>query len=252
MVNHKEKRSAGGRRDRVERRAGTPVWIFGYGSLLRAPRFAGTEVRPAPRAAERHPRAAARHHDTRPVKARKSSRDAWLFAYGSLIAEGIGMAAERYPARLFGYHRSLCIYSHVYRGTKECPGLVLGLEPGGSCRGVAFRIPASRAKAAIARVTARENVTGVYLPRDVSPMLLGKGKTRARRVRALVFVADRGHPQYAGKLSPRALARCLHEGKGTKGRASDYLRNVLDCLANLGIRDRGLERIGKLVKNAMR
>ena len=181
------------------------------------------------------------------MKAKRGSRDLWLFAYGSLMAEGVGGAAAREPARLFGYHRALCIYSHVYRGTKNCPGLVLGLEPGGSCRGVAFRIPTRRAEAVIAKVTARENVTGVYSPRQVTVMLSGKGRAQARRVPALAFVAERNHPQYAGHLGRRAVARCLREGKGTKGRASDYLKDVLDCLADLGIRDRGLERIGKLV-----
>lgn len=177
-----------------------------------------------------------------------SAHDVWLFAYGSLMAEGIGIAAKPCPARLFGYHRALCIYSHVYRGTKERPGLVLGLKPGGSCRGVAFRIPASRAKSVIAKVTARENVTGVYSSRQVSLALLGNRRGRARRVSALAFVADRGHPQYAGALPRRAIARCLREGKGTKGRAADYLREVLECLTGLGIRDRALMQIGKLVK----
>lgn len=184
------------------------------------------------------------------MKARREARDLWLFAYGSLMAEGVGGAAAREPARLFGYHRSLCIYSHVYRGTKTCPGLVLGLQPGGSCLGIAFRIPAHRAETVIAKVTARENVTGVYSPRRVTVMLLGKG--RARRVPALAFVADRNHRQYAGNLGRRAIARCLREGKGTKGRASDYLKDVLECLADLGIRDRELERIGTLVNDTRR
>ena len=185
------------------------------------------------------------------MKAKRALRDLWLFAYGSLMAEGIGSGAASEPARLFGYHRALCIYSHVYRGTKKRPGLVLGLEPGGSCRGVAFRIQAGRVEAVIAKVTARENVTGVYSLRQVW-VLIGKGRTRARRVPAVAFVAARNHPQYAGKLGRRAIARCLREGKGTKGTASVYLKDVLTCLADLGIRDRALERIGKLVNEAKR
>ena len=186
------------------------------------------------------------------MKAGRPASDLWLFAYGALMAEGVAGAAARQPARLFGYHRALCIYSHIYRGTKHCPGLVLGLEPGGSCRGVAFRIPARRAAAAIAKVTARENVTGVYSPRRVIVTLTGKGKARGGRVPALAFVAERNHPQYAGKLGQRTIMRCLRDGKGTKGRASDYLKDVLSCLAELGIRDRGLERIGKLVNGTKR
>ncbi len=181
-----------------------------------------------------------------------SARDVWLFAYGSLMVEGIGIAVKPRPARLFGYHRALCIYSHVYRGTKERPGLVLGLKPGGSCRGVAFRIPASRVKSVIAKVTTRENVTGVYSPRQVSLTLSGSRRGRARRVSALAFVADRGHPQYAGTLPPHALVRCLREGKGTRGRAADYLKDVLECLKGLGIRDRALLHIGRLIDETKR
>jgi cation transport protein ChaC len=177
---------------------------------------------------------------------RKGARsEAWLFAYGSLMAEGIGVECEKRLALLRGYHRAFCVYSHVYRGTKRWPGLVLGLVPGGSCSGVAFRIPAAKAESAVGKITARENVTGVYVPRRVS-IAVTEGKNRTRRVSALAFVADRTHPQYAGKLSERKIARLLRQGKGTKGRALDYLRDVLRTLRVLGIEDRNLARIGKL------
>lgn len=179
---------------------------------------------------------------------RTAPREIWLFAYGSLMIEGALEAAEKRPALVRGYRRALCIYSHVYRGTRARPGLVLGLDRGGSCRGVAFRFEGAKAKAAMDRVAARENVTGVYLLREIPVTLLADGKNRARRVMALAFVADRDHSQYAGKLSSRTIARLLRQGKGTRGRAADYLKETLRCIAGFGIRDRGLERIGKLIE----
>lgn len=165
----------------------------------------------------------------------------WLYAYGSLIWEKSLGRLERRPARLFGYHRSLCIYSHVYRGTPRRPGLVLGLAPGGSCRGIALRIPKHGGVKFLSRIRARENVTGVYAEKIVRLRLLGKGP--ARRVEAVVFTADTAHRQYAGKLPRAEILRCLKQGKGRKGRSADYLSETVKRLRTLGIRDRALERI---------
>jgi len=178
---------------------------------------------------------------------KKAPPEAWLFAYGSLVGEGAAAAAEERAALLRGYHRALCIYSHVYRGTRRRPGLVLGLERGGSCRGVAVRFHARKAGAAMQKIIARENVTGVYELRRLPVTLAGESGGRARRVRAFVFVAKRDHPQYAGKLPLPEVLRLLRQGRGTKGRACDYLRDVLLCLELLGIPDRGLERIARLI-----
>ncbi len=167
----------------------------------------------------------------------------WLFAYGSLVWDGARGCEERRLARLFGYHRSLCIYSHVYRGTAGRPGLVLGLARGGSCRGLALRIPEHRAGAWLARIRARENVTGVYREKIVRLRLAAKPGGKPRTVTALAFVADPHHRQYAGKLPRAEILRCLRQGRGTKGCAADYLRETVKRLRALSVRDRALERL---------
>src|SRR5437762_8819677 len=121
--------------------------------------------------------------------------DLWVFSYGSLMWRPDFPFIERVEARLIGAHRALCVYSFVHRGTPERPGLVLGLDRGGSCRGVAFRVEAQRAAATIAYLRAREQVTAVYVERRVRVRLDDE-----REVEALTYVVDRRHVQYAGKL----------------------------------------------------
>ena len=175
---------------------------------------------------------------------RKADGKVWLFAYGSLLWEPSLFRFRHHPALLRGYHRSLCIYSYVYRGTKARPGIVLGLDRGGSCRGMAIELTGAAGKAAMTEIIARENVTVVYRIVAVKVDLLA-GKRR--RVRGVTFVADRDHGQYAGKLPPRTVLKLLRQGEGTKGLAADYLRDTVARLEALGIRDRVLEKIGRAV-----
>src|SRR5215468_15110 len=124
--------------------------------------------------------------------------DLWVFGYGSLMWRPGFEYLEKVPARLIGEHRALCVYSFVHRGTPEKPGLVLGLDRGGACRGVAFRISAKNRKETVAYLRAREQVTSVY--REVMRSVWLEDDAR-QRVGALVYVVDRGHVQYAGHLS---------------------------------------------------
>src|SRR4051812_1690150 len=128
----------------------------------------------------------------------------WVFGYGSLMWRPGFAYQERHRAHLHGYHRSLCIFSHVHRGTPDAPGLVLGLDRGGRCRGVAFRVAAADRMATIAYLRAREQVTAVYLERP-GPVMLGD----ERRGRALTHVANRRHPPYARRLPPGGLLHLL-------------------------------------------
>src|SRR6185312_12087302 len=128
----------------------------------------------------------------------------WVFGYGSLIWKPGFEFVEQRPARLIGEHRSLCIYSMVHRGTPEEPGLVLGLDRGGACQGMAYRVSHNNRNAIVAYLREREQATSVY--REVLRSVWLEGGTR-ERVSALAYVVDRGHVQYAGRLS---IERQLH------------------------------------------
>ena len=66
--------------------------------------------------------------------------DLWVFGYGSLIYNPIIEHSQRAIASIYGYHRRLCLWTEIGRGSPDCPGLVLSLDRGGSCKGVAFRL----------------------------------------------------------------------------------------------------------------
>ena len=129
------------------------------------------------------------------------SGDLWVFGYGSLMWRPGFPFLERRHAHLHGYHRALCVYSHVHRGTPERPGLVLGLDRGGRCHGVAFRVAPEEAAETVQYLREREQVTAVYVERRL-PVRLAGGET----VAALAYVVDRGHPQYAGRLPQEDFA----------------------------------------------
>jgi cation transport protein ChaC len=166
--------------------------------------------------------------------------DLWVFAYGSLMWRPGFHFLERVSARLYGAHRALCVLSHVHRGTPERPGLVLGLDRGGTCRGIAYRTPAR--DATIAYLREREQVTAVYRE-TMRPVLLDGDA--ARRVQALCFVVDRSHPQYAGQLDLTAQLHYVRQGHGRSGNNRDYVLATVKELEALGFRDRDLHLLAE-------
>ena len=129
--------------------------------------------------------------------------------------------------------------SHYYRGTKEKPGLVLGLARGGACRGRAFRVAAGNADATIAYLHEREMVHYVYVFREVPATLLPDG----RRVAAKTYVAERQHDQFAGRLPFEQIVAMIAEGSGRSGSNVDYLDNTIRHLDELGIREGALHKL---------
>ncbi len=169
--------------------------------------------------------------------------DLWVFGYGSLMWNPGFDYQQHRPARLYGYHRALCIWSHVHRGTEDQPGMVLGLDRGGSCLGHAFRV-AAEDKARVAEyLYAREMPTAIYRAR-----LLPVHFTDAdQRALALSFVVDQHHHQYAGKVDPQHCAQAIHRAHGISGSSRDYLDNTLAHLHALGIKDLRLQRVARLL-----
>ena len=160
-----------------------------------------------------------------------------IFGYGSLMWEPGFDFLDARPAWLHGWHRAFCMYSFRYRGTPERPGLVLGLDRGGSCRGIAFRVAATQAVSVIDYLWRREMVNGVYEPRLLSI------RVGSARVGCYAFVADRRHAQYAGGLPISEMERIIRESAGEKGANADYLANTVRHLDEMGIKDGQLHRL---------
>jgi cation transport protein ChaC len=171
-----------------------------------------------------------------------AGEDLWVFAYGSLMWRPDFPFTDRLEARLIGAHRALCVYSFVHRGTPERPGLVLGLDHGGTCRGIAYRVPAEHRSATVAYLRAREQVTSVYRE-CVRPIWL---KSRPeQRVQALCYMVDRGHVQYAGKLSLEQQLHHVRQGHGQSGANRDYVIATVGALEQLGYRETELHLLAE-------
>lgn len=171
--------------------------------------------------------------------------DLWVFGYGSLIWNPGFDFVERVPARLLGEHRALCVYSFVHRGTPERPGLVLGLDRGGACQGLAFRVPRDKRAATVAYLRAREQVTSVY--REVLRAVWLKNDAR-ERVSALAYVADRGHDQYAGRLPLDRQLHLVRQGHGSSGANIDYVLATVKALEAQGIHDGPLHQLAQRLR----
>lgn len=173
--------------------------------------------------------------------------DLWIFAYGSLMWDPGFAAAQASPAMLYAFHRRFCVYSHRYRGTPERPGLVLGLDRGGSCRGVAYRVAHPDAEAALVYLWEREMNGGVYHMKRVS-VRLHERSAKPRSVNARTFVVDRCHKGYTGELGVEETARLILQGLGARGPCIHYLENTVRRLEQLGLVDGPLHRLAERVK----
>ncbi len=180
-----------------------------------------------------------------PVFTSSPEDDLWVFGYGSLMWRPGFDHLERIPARLTGLHRGLCVYSFVHRGTPERPGLVLGLDLGGACRGIAYRVAASRRQATLDYLRAREQATKVY--RETMRRIT-IATHPARAVSALVYVADRSHPQYAGQLDLERQLHLVRQGHGRSGANLDYVLATVAEIEAQGYRDSGLHRLAELLR----
>src|ERR1700754_2934366 len=170
--------------------------------------------------------------------------DLWVFGYGSLMWRPGFAFEERVPARLIGEHRALCVYSFVHRGTPEKPGLVLGLDRGGACRGIAFRVAEKNRAATVNYLRAREQVTSVY--REVMRSVWLEDDAR-QRVSALAYVVDRGHVQYAGRLSLTEQLRYVQQGHGRSGNNRDYVLSTVASIEKQGFRDQQLHQLAAML-----
>jgi glutathione-specific gamma-glutamylcyclotransferase len=175
-----------------------------------------------------------------------SKGDLWVFGYGSLMWRPGFEFLEHVPARLIGEHRALCVYSFDHRGTPEKPGLVLGLDRGGACRGVAFRVAAAQCRDTVDYLRSREQTTSVY--HEVMRSVWLENESR-QRVSALAYVVDRGHVQYAGRLSLAEQLRYVQQGHGRSGNNRDYVLSTVKSIEQQGFRDKQLHQLASMLHN---
>lgn len=167
--------------------------------------------------------------------------DVWVFGYGSLMWNPAFDFAERRIGTVRGYHRRFCLWLSRGRGSPECPGLMLALDRGGVCRGMAFRVPAAEARGELLLVWRREMLSGTYLARWVQV------RTPEGSVRAVTFVVNQAHARYAGKLTEVATAERIRHAAGELGSCRDYFDRTVDALHAFGIDDVALRRIGHAI-----
>jgi cation transport protein ChaC len=177
-------------------------------------------------------------------EAELSKGDLWVFGYGSLMWRPGFEFIEQVPARLIGEHRALCVYSFDHRGTPEKPGLVLGLDRGGACRGIAFRVAANRRADTVEYLRSREQTTSVY--HEVMRSVWLENEAR-ERVSALAYVVDRGHVQYAGRLSLADQLRFVQQGHGRSGNNRDYVLSTVKAIEAEGFSDQQLHQLALML-----
>ena len=158
----------------------------------------------------------------------------WLFAYGSLIWNPLIEVAERRLGTAYGYHRRLCIWTELGRGSRSRPGLMLALDRGGACRSLLLRVAPERIESELDLVWQREMLTSVYRPRWL------RVRTAAGPVDAIAFIVNRTHPRYAGRLADERILDAVAAAQGPLGRCADYLTETVASLRALGICEPGL------------
>lgn len=168
--------------------------------------------------------------------------DVWVYGYGSLIWNPAFHFAERRVAKLHGFHRRFVFWSTSGRGSPDRPGMMLALEPGGCCSGVAYRIAPDAVDTELSSIFLRELMTASYKPRWV------RLTTDQGNMRALTFSANRKHINYAGRLPLQEVARNMTDAEGGLGTCREYLFNTTEHLLELGIRDSGLETLTRMVR----
>ncbi len=167
----------------------------------------------------------------------QSDQDVWVYGYGSLIWRPEFNFTEQRPALLHGYHRALCLWSRINRGTPDQPGLVFGLDMGGSCRGMAFRIPAQDVPATMEALWRREMPSGAYIPRWLAC------RTQEGTVNALTFTMNRNTDAYVRDLPSDQLISIVRQAHGSYGPCIEYVLETAHALAKSNIHDKRLKAI---------
>jgi len=169
-------------------------------------------------------------------------KDLWVFGYGSLLWNPAFNYIEKQPAKLYGFHRRFCLSLTIGRGSPEHPGLMLALDRGGSCNGLAFRIAAGEINSETEILWMRERLNGAYFARHAAMRIRGKAVT------GLTFIINRNHSRYVGRLGIEDTVKYLRQGKGLIGTCREYLENTVRQLDNINVQDNYLHRLCQLIR----
>ncbi len=172
----------------------------------------------------------------------KKGADWWVFGYGSLMWNPMVHFREQRHGLIYGYHRRYCFWVRSGRASPDTPSLGLGLDRGGSCRGMVFRIPGREVEQELELLWRREMISGAYIPRWQAV------HTPAGLVRAIAYTANKGHKRYTDKVAPEEVARLIARAQGPRGTAREYLDNTVAHLRKLGFSDSYLSRLHELVR----
>ncbi len=170
-------------------------------------------------------------------------QDLWVYGYGSLIWRPDFEFIEQRQALLRGYHRALCLWSRINRGTPEQPGLVFGLDVGGSCRGMAFRIPGRDVPKVFDALWQREMPSGAYIPRWL------RCRTTQGDIRALVFTMNRKTDAYVPRMPDDQLMQVVHSAQGINGPCIEYVMETASALRRSKILDKRLQSVVQLLQS---
>lgn len=175
----------------------------------------------------------------------KPDEDVWVYGYGSLIWRPEFDFTEQRAALLHGYHRALCLWSRVNRGTPDQPGLVFGLDVGGSCRGMAYRIPAADVPTTMEALWRREMPSGAYIPRWLNC------RTEQGQISALAFTMNRNTDAYVRGLPTERLINIVRNAHGTYGPCVEYVLETAQALKRSNIQDKRLQTLVHALHNAI-
>jgi glutathione-specific gamma-glutamylcyclotransferase len=179
---------------------------------------------------------------SRTLSAKPKQRDAWVFGYGSLLWNPIIDVVNQRVGTVYGYRRRFCMVAPTGRGARERPGLVLALDAGGSCQGMALKVNPARVEQELSLLWRREMVVGSYTPKWVTMHHSGGRRS------ALTFVMNREHRSYRGSLTPAKTAKILAHATGVLGSNAEYLFDTVDHLNQWGLGDRPLDDLVKRVR----
>lgn len=169
----------------------------------------------------------------------------WIFGYGSLIWNPALDFVEVRPAHLHGWQRRFCLSSSG-RGSAGQPGLILALDKGGSCHGVAFRIEKVKLDTEMRVLWHREMLADSYRA------IWTTAETDLGDILVLAFVANTDHNRYVNDLSEAEVVERIAFAQGPFGTALSYFRNTLVGLESLGRSDPWLDALADRIEARLR